>query len=222
MLLSLGYLTSLFYYIPKAALAAVIIMAVAPLLDTGIARTLWRMRSTWLLVRQCEVVAALLSLTTVPAGAGGSRGSGRCHPGVRGQAPRVPSAPAGVGVSPPPVPPDLTPAGGGLSAPLSPGLDLLPLSVTFLLCFWEVQYGVLAGMLVSLLVLLHSVARPGMQVPPPPPAGPAGFGPRGRTPRRTLALHLGLPVWLWPRALLSDGSAGGGSDRSSAAGGQGR
>ncbi|XP_036195045.1 sodium-independent sulfate anion transporter isoform X2 [Myotis myotis] len=87
-LLSLGYLTSLFYYIPKAALAAVIIMAVAPLLDTGIACTLWRVRR----------------------------------------------------------------------------LDLLPLSVTFLLCFWEVQYGVLAGTLVSLLVLLRSVARPGVQV----------------------------------------------------------
>lgn len=85
-LLSLGYLTSLFYYIPKAALAAVIITAVAPLLDTGIARTLWRVRSTWLLVYQCEVTAALPSPTTVPAGAGGPRGSGRCHPGVRGQA----------------------------------------------------------------------------------------------------------------------------------------
>ncbi|KAK1330753.1 hypothetical protein QTO34_008691 [Cnephaeus nilssonii] len=71
-----------------AALAAVIIMAVAPLLDAGIARTLWRVRR----------------------------------------------------------------------------LDLLPLSVTFLLCFWEVQYGILAGTLVSLLILLRSVARPGMQV----------------------------------------------------------
>lgn len=45
MLLSLGYLTSLFYYIPKAALAAVIISAVAPLLDARLARTLWRVRS---------------------------------------------------------------------------------------------------------------------------------------------------------------------------------
>ncbi|XP_030152880.1 sodium-independent sulfate anion transporter [Lynx canadensis] len=45
-----------------------------------------------------------------------------------------------------------------------PGLDLLPLCVTFLLCFWEVQYGILAGTLVSALFLLHSVARPKMQV----------------------------------------------------------
>ncbi|XP_047403071.1 sodium-independent sulfate anion transporter isoform X2 [Sciurus carolinensis] len=87
-LLSLDYLTSLFYYIPKAALAAVIIMAVAPLFDTKIFGTLWRVKR----------------------------------------------------------------------------LDLLPLVVTFLLCFWEVQYGILAGTLVSLLILLHAVARPKTQV----------------------------------------------------------
>ncbi|XP_064439693.1 sodium-independent sulfate anion transporter isoform X8 [Mirounga angustirostris] len=52
-----------------------------------------------------------------------------------------------------------TPAGG-----LVTGLDLLPLCLTFLLCFWEVQYGILAGTLVSVLILLHSVARPKMQV----------------------------------------------------------
>ncbi|XP_039715272.1 sodium-independent sulfate anion transporter isoform X3 [Pteropus medius] len=52
-----------------------------------------------------------------------------------------------------------TPAGG-----LVTGLDLLPLCVTSLLCFWEVQYGILAGTLVSGLILLHSVARPQMKV----------------------------------------------------------
>ncbi|KAG8507495.1 Sodium-independent sulfate anion transporter [Galemys pyrenaicus] len=87
-LLSLSYLTSLFYYIPKSALAAVIIMAVVPLFDTKIFQTLWRVKR----------------------------------------------------------------------------LDLLPLSVTFLLCFWEVQYGILAGALVSVLMLLHAVARPQLQV----------------------------------------------------------
>uniref|UniRef100_A0A8D1M8Q5 Sodium-independent sulfate anion transporter n=1 Tax=Sus scrofa TaxID=9823 RepID=A0A8D1M8Q5_PIG len=87
-LLSLDYLTSLFYYIPKSALAAVIIMAVAPLFDTKILGTLWRVKR----------------------------------------------------------------------------LDLLPLCVTFLLCFWEVQYGILAGTLVSVVILLHSVARPKIQV----------------------------------------------------------
>ncbi|XP_074176022.1 sodium-independent sulfate anion transporter [Rhinolophus sinicus] len=87
-LLSLDYLTSLFYYIPKAALAAVIITAVIPLFDTKIVRTLWRVKR----------------------------------------------------------------------------LDLLPLFVTFLLCFWEVQYGILAGTLVSVLILLHSAARPNVQV----------------------------------------------------------
>lgn len=44
-LLSLAYLTSSFYYIPKAALAAVIIGAVAPMFDAGIFRTLWRVKS---------------------------------------------------------------------------------------------------------------------------------------------------------------------------------
>ncbi|XP_037349251.1 sodium-independent sulfate anion transporter [Talpa occidentalis] len=87
-LLSLSYLTSLFYYIPKSALAAVIIMAVAPLFDTKIFQTLWRVKR----------------------------------------------------------------------------LDLLPLCVTFLLCFWEVQYGILAGALVSVLLLLHAAARPRIQV----------------------------------------------------------
>ncbi|XP_062072279.1 sodium-independent sulfate anion transporter [Lepus europaeus] len=87
-LLALSCLTPLFYYIPKAALAAVIIVAVAPLFDTKIFGTLWRVKR----------------------------------------------------------------------------LDLLPLCVTFLLCFWEVQYGILAGTLVSVLLLLHSVARPETQV----------------------------------------------------------
>lgn len=59
---------------------------------------------------------------------------------------------------------------GGFSQPDGslPGLDLLPLCVTFLFCFWEVQYGILAGTLVSVLILLHSVARPKMQVPAQP------------------------------------------------------
>ncbi|XP_069887695.1 sodium-independent sulfate anion transporter isoform X1 [Dipodomys merriami] len=87
-LLSLSYLTPLFSFIPKSALAAVIIMAVAPLFDTKIFGTLWRVKR----------------------------------------------------------------------------LDLLPLGATFLLCFWEVQYGILAGALVSLLLLLHSAARPETQV----------------------------------------------------------
>lgn len=51
MLLSLDYLTSLFSYIPKSALAAVIVMAVAPLFDARIFATLWRVKSTYVLVR---------------------------------------------------------------------------------------------------------------------------------------------------------------------------
>ncbi|NXC37810.1 S2611 protein, partial [Penelope pileata] len=87
-LLSLACLTSLFCYIPKAALAAVIISAVVPMFDAGIFRTLWRVKR----------------------------------------------------------------------------LDLVPLCVTFLLCFWEVQYGIVAGVLVSALLLLYSAARPPIKV----------------------------------------------------------
>ncbi|NWY71973.1 S2611 protein, partial [Erithacus rubecula] len=87
-LLSLAYLTSLFYYIPKAALAAVIISAVVPVFDAGTFRTLWRVKR----------------------------------------------------------------------------LDLVPLCVTFLLCFWEVQYGIVAGVLVSGILLLYSIARPPIKV----------------------------------------------------------
>ncbi|NXT18862.1 S2611 protein, partial [Syrrhaptes paradoxus] len=87
-LLSLAYLTSLFCYIPKAALAAVIIAAVVPMFDAGIFRTLWRVKR----------------------------------------------------------------------------LDLVPLCVTFLLCFWEIQYGIVAGVLVSGILLLYSIARPPIKV----------------------------------------------------------
>ncbi|XP_015277953.1 PREDICTED: sodium-independent sulfate anion transporter, partial [Gekko japonicus] len=87
-LLSLAFLTSLFYYIPKAALAAVIICAVAPMFDARIFRTLWQVKR----------------------------------------------------------------------------LDLVPLCVTFLLCFWEMQYGIVAGVLVSAILLLYPIARPQIKV----------------------------------------------------------
>ncbi|KAG8446516.1 hypothetical protein GDO86_014101 [Hymenochirus boettgeri] len=44
-LLSLGYLTPLFFYIPKAALAAVIICAVAPMFDMRICISMWKVKS---------------------------------------------------------------------------------------------------------------------------------------------------------------------------------
>ncbi|XP_029784472.1 sodium-independent sulfate anion transporter isoform X1 [Suricata suricatta] len=116
-LLALDYLTALFRYIPKSALAAVIIMAVAPLFDAGIFRTLWRVKSTCVLARHTH---APRTLPTVFRDLRGTVAAG--------------------------------------------GLDLLPLCVTFMLCFWEVQYGILAGTLLSALMLLHSVARPKMQV----------------------------------------------------------
>uniref|UniRef100_A0A0F7Z571 Sodium-independent sulfate anion transporter-like n=1 Tax=Crotalus adamanteus TaxID=8729 RepID=A0A0F7Z571_CROAD len=87
-LLSLAYLTSLFYYIPKTALAAVIICAVAPMFDARIFRTLWQVKR----------------------------------------------------------------------------LDLVPLCVTFFVCFWEVQYGIIAGVIVSGILLLYPLARPRIEV----------------------------------------------------------
>ncbi|XP_010135614.1 PREDICTED: sodium-independent sulfate anion transporter, partial [Buceros rhinoceros silvestris] len=58
-LLSLAYLTSLFYYIPKAALAAIIISAVLPMFDAEIFRTLWRVKSFWEV--QYGIVAGVLA-----------------------------------------------------------------------------------------------------------------------------------------------------------------
>ncbi|XP_063816823.1 sodium-independent sulfate anion transporter [Pseudophryne corroboree] len=87
-LLSLGYLTSLFFYIPKAALAAVIICAVAPMFDLGICKVLWKVKR----------------------------------------------------------------------------IDLFPFLATFLLSFWEIQYGILAGILVSLVILCFPIARPDIRV----------------------------------------------------------
>ncbi|KAM3843405.1 sodium-independent sulfate anion transporter isoform 1-T2 [Vipera latastei] len=87
-LLSLAYLTSLFYYIPKTALAAVIICAVAPMFDARIFCTLWQVKR----------------------------------------------------------------------------LDLVPLCVTFFVCFWEVQYGIIAGVIVSGILLLYPIARPRIEV----------------------------------------------------------
>lgn len=87
-LLSLAFLMPVFYYIPKASLAAVIICAVAPMVDYHTAAQLWRIRK----------------------------------------------------------------------------LDLLPFTVTFLVSFWEVQYGILGGVGVSGAMLLYNIARPRLKV----------------------------------------------------------
>uniref|UniRef100_A0A9J7Z1C8 Sodium-independent sulfate anion transporter n=1 Tax=Cyprinus carpio carpio TaxID=630221 RepID=A0A9J7Z1C8_CYPCA len=52
-----------------------------------------------------------------------------------------------------------SPAGGIVT-----GLDLLPFLVTFLVSFWEVQYGIVGGVLVSGFMLLYIVARPKVKV----------------------------------------------------------
>ncbi|XP_071359423.1 sodium-independent sulfate anion transporter [Trachinotus anak] len=87
-LLSLAFLMPAFYYIPKASLAAVIICAVAPMVDYHVVANMWRIRK----------------------------------------------------------------------------LDLLPFVVTFLMSFWQVQYGIVGGVAVSGLLLLYNTARPKIKV----------------------------------------------------------
>ncbi|XP_052395509.1 sodium-independent sulfate anion transporter isoform X1 [Carassius gibelio] len=87
-LLSLAFLMPLFFYIPKASLAAVIICAVSPMIDFRVPVQLWRVKR----------------------------------------------------------------------------LDLLPFLVTFGVSFWEVQYGIVGGVVVSGFMLLYVVARPKVKV----------------------------------------------------------
>lgn len=87
-LLSLAFLMPAFYYIPKASLAAVIICAVAPMVDYRVVAEMWKIRK----------------------------------------------------------------------------LDLLPFIVTFLMSFWQVQYGIVGGVAVSGVLLLYNMARPRIKV----------------------------------------------------------
>ncbi|KAG2461063.1 S2611 protein, partial [Polypterus senegalus] len=87
-LLSLAYLMPLFYYIPKAALASVIICAVLPMFDYTIFKKLWKVKK----------------------------------------------------------------------------MDLLPFLLTFIMCFWEIQYGIVAGVILSSFILLYRVSRPQIQI----------------------------------------------------------
>lgn len=117
-LLSLGCLTSLFPYVPKAALAAVIIVAVAPLCDTKIVRTLWRVKSTCPLARQHRATAVPAASPEPQTGrvALGAATGARARAAVRtGPPPLAESASRALGGSRPhPRPPHLAaPAGGG-------------------------------------------------------------------------------------------------------------
>lgn len=44
------------------------------------------------------------------------------------------------------------------------GLDLLPFTVTFLMSFWQIQYGIIGGIATSGALLLYNVARPQIKV----------------------------------------------------------
>ncbi|XP_077427233.1 sodium-independent sulfate anion transporter [Vanacampus margaritifer] len=87
-LLSLALLMPAFYYIPKASLAAVVICAVAPVVDYHVVVKMWQIHK----------------------------------------------------------------------------LDLLPFLVTFLMSFWQVQYGIIGGVAVSGALLVYTMARPGIKM----------------------------------------------------------
>jgi len=42
-------------------------------------------------------------------------------------------------------------------------MDCVPLAVTFFLCFWDIAYGIMAGIFVQLLMLLYKFSRPANQ-----------------------------------------------------------
>lgn len=146
-LLSLAFLMPAFYYIPKACLAAVIICAVAPMVDLRVVTHMWRIRSTcWILklkrlVRQAVIQLVKLYLQTANSNVCSSQ--------------RV----------------CITPLFSVIClfdcsafGTLSTELDLLPFTVTFLMSFWQIQYGIMGGVAVSGVLLLYNTARPQIKV----------------------------------------------------------
>lgn len=114
-LLSLAFLMPAFYYIPKASLAAVIICAVAPMVDYRVVIQMWRIHSKSLIFSFIGISCMVLSV--------------HLNNDV-----------------------------------WSTGLDLLPFLATFLLSFWQVQYGIIGGVAVSGALLLYTMARPKIKV----------------------------------------------------------
>lgn len=121
-MLSLALLMPAFYYIPKASLAAVIICAVAPMVDFRVVTKMWRIHS------KCSLRSLFFSL----------------HAHLTFVSSLICDACARTS---------------------STELDLLPFTVTFLMSFWQVQYGIIGGVAASGALLLYNVARPQIKVP---------------------------------------------------------
>lgn len=118
-LLSLAFLMPVFYYIPKASLAAVIICAVAPMVDYQVVAKMWRIRSRCLLSFSLKCVSHVFVCSVMVS----------CSHNLS-----------------------------------TTELDLLPFLVTFLMSFWQVQYGILGGVAASGAMLLYNIARPRIEV----------------------------------------------------------
>ncbi|CAG06033.1 unnamed protein product [Tetraodon nigroviridis] len=128
-LLSLAFLMPAFYYIPKASLAAVIICAVAPMVDFHVVAKMWKIRSKCFCSSSPAVCVCVCVCVCGCVCVGGS--VCRMH---------------------------------SVCDVCSTGLDLLPFTVTFLMSFWQVQYGIIGGVATSGALLLYNVARPQIKV----------------------------------------------------------
>ncbi|XP_064857309.1 sodium-independent sulfate anion transporter isoform X1 [Oncorhynchus nerka] len=137
-LLSLAFLMPAFYYIPKASLAAVIICAVAPLVDYRVVMQFWRIRSESFVLNLCVSVYFKSVCVCVCVCVCFQMCVWVCVCVCVFK-----SVCVWVCVL---------------------ELDLVPFLITFLLSFWEVQYGIVGGVVVSGLMLLYNVARPSIKV----------------------------------------------------------
>lgn len=79
MLLSLAFLMPAFYYIPKASLAAVIICAVAPMVDYRVVVNMWRIRSRCWLSFKLQCLTCICLMLKSGAGVVHRAGSAAIH-----------------------------------------------------------------------------------------------------------------------------------------------
>ena len=72
--MALALLTSMFYYIPQAALAGVIMMAVVDMIDFQLVKTLWRVKSEYSRVTMTSPLSCIVGKSTL-CGNGAQQGN---------------------------------------------------------------------------------------------------------------------------------------------------